>query len=218
MPDTYIKNRGATKTIFHNNNHNDVTQLNWDADYDGDIANISLDLNQNGIKDHYAIKLTNDDLANILNVPSVSSPLDQRLTNDFNNLQPNPNMYQSVFIPCDDLLSPPQTIPSSINRKEKEKEKEKERVKEKDPNKWYTHISSPLQNEEFVIPIKIDDKTVDNYKFTPKRRHKQMKTHKTYNVYKRPKTEKTRSRTRTRSRTARKTNKQLKYLSKYLTI
>ena len=35
MLDTYIKNRGSTKTIIHNNNHNKISEANWDVDYDG---------------------------------------------------------------------------------------------------------------------------------------------------------------------------------------
>jgi hypothetical protein len=48
MLDTYIKNRGSTKTIIHDNNQNNINQINWDADYDGQNANISLDLTNNG--------------------------------------------------------------------------------------------------------------------------------------------------------------------------
>jgi hypothetical protein len=47
MLDTYIKNRGSTKTIIHYNNRNKVSLIKWDADYDGNEANISLDLNNN---------------------------------------------------------------------------------------------------------------------------------------------------------------------------
>ena len=43
MLNTFIKNRGTTKTIIHNNNDNNVNEINWDADYDGDVANISMD-------------------------------------------------------------------------------------------------------------------------------------------------------------------------------
>ena len=63
MLDTYVKNRGSTKTFIHNNNHSDVNEINWDADYDGNYANISLDLNQNGLTKHFDIKLNNNDLA-----------------------------------------------------------------------------------------------------------------------------------------------------------
>ena len=39
MLDTYIKNRGSTKTIIHDNNRNNVNVIKWDADYDGTEAN-----------------------------------------------------------------------------------------------------------------------------------------------------------------------------------
>ena len=42
MLDTYIKNRGSTKTIIHDNNKNNVNVIKWDADYDGKEANIYL--------------------------------------------------------------------------------------------------------------------------------------------------------------------------------
>jgi hypothetical protein len=82
MLNTFIKNRGSTKTIIHNNNDNNVNEIEWDADYDGDVANISLDLTNNGNVNHYNVKLDNDDLANILNVNSVKTPIHKRLEKD----------------------------------------------------------------------------------------------------------------------------------------
>ena len=49
------------------------------------------------------------------------------------------------------------------------------------------YLSSPLPNEELIIPITIDKKTSDKYSFTPRRRNKHKKTHKTYKVYKKHK-------------------------------
>jgi hypothetical protein len=66
MLDTYIKNRGITKTIIHDGKKNDINEIKWDADYDGDIANISLNVKDNGIKNHIDLKLTNDDLEKLL--------------------------------------------------------------------------------------------------------------------------------------------------------
>jgi hypothetical protein len=59
-----------------------------------------------------------------------------------------------------------------------------------------SYLSSPLPNEELVIPLTIDKKTVDKYTLTPKRRHRKTKTHKTYKVYKRSKSSKTKSKTK----------------------
>jgi len=181
MLDTYIKNRGISKTIIHNNNHNESSEVNWDADYDGDSANISLDMKDNGVYKHYDIKLTNEDLASMLNVPSVDTPLNKRLLNDFNRREcSEPDIYKIEF---DNLQ--PNVIPFT------KKEREPELLEYiNTPQKKYTHISSQLPNEEFIIPVKFDNKPMDNYKFTPKRRHKRIRTHKTYHVYKKPKSAK----------------------------
>jgi hypothetical protein len=187
MLDTYIKNRGVSKTIIHNNNHNESSEVNWDADYDGDSANISLDMKDNGLSKHYDIKLTNEDLASILNVPSVDTPLNKRLLNDFNRAEcSEPDIYKIEFENLE-----PNVIPFTKKSYDTMSLREPELIEYiKPPHKKYTHISSPLQNEEFIIPVKIDNKTMDNYKFTPKRRHKRIRTHKTYQVYKKPKSAK----------------------------
>jgi len=178
MLDTYIKNRGVTKTIIHDNNHNSINEINWDADYDGNVANISIDLTDNGRHGHYNVTLDNNDLANILNVPSVTLPIDKRLKRDFkqNTFRHDPNLYQVQF---DNVKS--QSI--------------QELLQSEKPT--YTHISSPLPNEELIVPLTINEKTIDNYTLTPRRRHRRMKSHKTHRVYKRPKSA---SKKRTRSK------------------
>jgi hypothetical protein len=54
----------------------------------------------------------------------------------------------------------------------------------KQPNGY---LSSPLPNEELIVPVSINNKTSHNYSLTPRKRHKQKKTHKTYKVYKKRK-------------------------------
>jgi hypothetical protein len=68
MLDTYIKNQGKTKTIIHTNNENKVNEIKWDAEYDGDKANISVDVDENNpeIKKHYEIELSNEDFISII--------------------------------------------------------------------------------------------------------------------------------------------------------
>ena len=85
MLNTYIKNRGTTQTLVNNNNQKQFNQINWDADYDGQIANISVTSDTDGNKNHFDIKLDNEDLANMLNIPSVSTPIDKRLQMDFDD-------------------------------------------------------------------------------------------------------------------------------------
>ena len=84
MLQTYMKNKGTTKTIFHNNNTNIVKEYDWDVDYDGDKARVSIDSKENGRPGHYELEFDNNDLANILKVNSVKKPITQRLLDDFN--------------------------------------------------------------------------------------------------------------------------------------
>jgi len=83
MNETFIKNKGITQTFIQDNNHKHINKSSWDAEYDGNAANISVDLNDNGHKKHYDIQLDNDDLANILNIKGVDTDLDKRLINDY---------------------------------------------------------------------------------------------------------------------------------------
>lgn len=80
---TYIKNKGVTQTVFSNNNHKTRNEIKWNAAYDGDHANIKVDLNDNGKKNKYHMQLNNQDLANLLSIPAVNKPLESRLHQDF---------------------------------------------------------------------------------------------------------------------------------------
>jgi hypothetical protein len=86
MLNAYIRNNGLTQTLIKKNNRNHINQISWDADYNGDIANILVNTNENGKKDHYAFSLNNSDLEKLLNVSSVDAPLDSRLREDFYKL------------------------------------------------------------------------------------------------------------------------------------
>jgi hypothetical protein len=68
-----------------------------------------------------------------------------------------------------------------------------------------SYLSSPLLNEELIVPLTIDEKTMDKYTLTPRRHHKQKKTHKTYRVYKKNKSSpksKTKSKPKSRGKSA----------------
>lgn len=81
---TYIKNKGITQTYFQDNHHRKkANEIKWNAKYDGDIANIKVDVSNNGKKNKYRMQLNNEDLANILSIPSINQSLEQRLQNDF---------------------------------------------------------------------------------------------------------------------------------------
>lgn len=171
MLNTYIKNRGITQTLINNNNHPQFNQIDWDAEYDGESANISLTSNTDGNKNHFDIKLDNEDLANMLNVPSVNMPIHKRLQRDFNT----PSFArQPILIKLE--------IPHV--KKPRRKPSEKKLLQSIKPDRY---LSSPLPDEELIVPISIDGKTTNKYTFTPQKRHRRPKTHKTYKVYKKPK-------------------------------
>ena len=189
MLNTYIKNRGTTQTLVNNNNQKQFNQINWDADYDGQNANISVTSDTDGNKNHFDITLDNEDLANMLNIPSVSTPIDKRLQMDFDDsFRREPRVLQ-IEIPD---LKTPHVLPRKPSYIVEEPETDEETIDELlqsiKPN---SYLSSPLPDEELIAPISIEDKTFNNFTLTPHRRHKRPKTHKTYKVYKKPKSSST---------------------------
>ena len=78
-----IKTKGYFK---RNDNNNRVEGIKWNADYDGNKANIRLDVNKNGHVERRNIQLHNTQLgtlAKLLSVPSVNKPLERRLLDDY---------------------------------------------------------------------------------------------------------------------------------------
>ena len=179
MLNTYVKNRGTTQMLIRNNNTNKFNELHWDADYDGETANISLDSTINGRTNHYNIELDNEDLANLLNIPSVNMPIDKRLKMDLES-SINPNMYKIEFPSLSNQsynVEEPKTIDDIV----------------KTLKQSNGYLSSPLPNEELIVPITVNKKSLANYTLTPKKHHRQKKTHKTYKVYKKRKSSKSKS-------------------------
>ncbi len=189
MLNTYVKNRGMSKTIIVDNNHNHINEINWDADYDGDIANISIDANSDGKSNHFDIKLDNNDLANLLNMQTVNMPIDERLKIDFNEPQYAPKTY-FIELPTPQLKPrepiieyPDTTIEDLIDRR----------------------ITSPKTNEIF-LPLSIDNKATNKYTLTPKKRHKRRKTHVTHKLTKKTRTKSSKTKShKSKSRTSRRT-------------
>lgn len=195
MLNTYIKNRGITQTLINNNNQKQFNQINWDADYDGQKANISFTSDTDGNKNHFDIQLDNEDLANMLNIPSVSTPIDKRLLMDFNESFRREPQFLQIEIPD---IKTPRVAPRKPSYLVEEPETEQEFETDEqsidellESIKHNSYLSSPLPQEELIAPITIDDKTLNNLTLTPNKRHKRPKTHKTYKVYKKPKSSST---------------------------
>jgi len=127
MLNTYIKNRGKMKTIIHKNHHNKVREVEWDADYDGNKANINIDLNNGHHDKHYQLQLDNDNLAELLNIPSVNMPLEKRLLRDFKQSRKsyhNNEPIKPIYIEFD--------IPTP------------------EPQPYFTN---PYENQQIIIPV-----------------------------------------------------------------
>ena len=232
MLGTYIKNRGMTKTIIHANNKNKTNEIKWDADYDGNLANVSINSNKNGIHDKVHFTLNNEDLANILNIDTVNIPLEKRLKRDFKkNIRPSPKIYQ---IEIADLQTPPFIpMPPSYQKLSNspfiEEESASPFIEEESASPFieeesaspiierprpisieklssspiYTHLSSPKSNEEFIIPVTIDKKTLNKLTLTPNKQHRKYKTHKSHRVYKRRKSTTSKNRSKSKKTTKR---------------
>ena len=128
-----IIKKGITQTFIQDNhdNYNDINKSSIHAKYDGNIANISVDLNDNGNKKHYNIQLDNDDLSNILNIKSIDTDLDKRLNdykkrniNNRNNIDTpyiiefenkNKPIYGKSMIPLDSNEELPSPLISNKN-------------------------------------------------------------------------------------------------------
>jgi hypothetical protein len=93
-----IKNQGITQTIMYGNNGAHVNQLNWTADYDGNMANIMVNSNVDGKQNAMKLQLNNADLYEMLNRPTVNIPIDKRLLHDF-HLKPKPLLKKKLIMP-----------------------------------------------------------------------------------------------------------------------
>jgi len=80
---SYIQNYGFTKTLFQDNQDILQNEIKWQGDYDGKIANIDVDINDNGNREFVSMQLDNNDLRHLFGIQSVEIPLEKRLMNDF---------------------------------------------------------------------------------------------------------------------------------------
>lgn len=98
MKSVYIQNIGTTKTVFQNNKKKHTNEIKWDSNYDGEKANISLDMKDNGKSKHYEMQLDNNDLEQLLGYQTVNIPLDKRLERDFAD-DTDDDYYSEMILP-----------------------------------------------------------------------------------------------------------------------
>ena len=241
MLDTYIKNRGMTKTIIHSNNHNTINETNWDADYDGKVANVSLDLSKNGRNKHMDFKLTNDDLANLLTVPSVNQPIHKRLKIDFVKpesfkqifLELDPHSSSSSSLDFDDIFNDTTLKDSTLkdtisndtisngenfngetfngenfNGENFNDSSKKELAQLDHIQDLLTHLSSPMPNEEYIMPFQ--NNSLASFKPVIKIVHKPYKSRKRHKHHNYPSTRKSATRkSSTRKSSRRRTSRRI---------
>ena len=80
---TFIQNYGYTKTYTNDKYGKNQEELMWQGDYDGNMANIDINVNKNGQEQFVSMKLDNNDIIQLLGVPVVNAPLHKRLQQDF---------------------------------------------------------------------------------------------------------------------------------------
>jgi len=196
MLSTFIKNKGISSTIIHKDNKNYYNEINWDADYDGEKANISMDINDNGSKGHVEMNMNNDELSEILNIPSVSKTLDKRLYSDFLTRRPKHIENDKVI----QIYIKPKPILHN-NNFHFIKQKKKVRFDDNSHNndvvlvynieslinpslseQKYTHISSPGSQEEILFPLNVVNKHTRRHSH-----HRRPKTHITYKIHRKHK-------------------------------
>jgi hypothetical protein len=87
MP-SFIQNYGYTKTLIDNNNSIINNEINWQSNYDGKIANINVNIDDNGNTNNVSMRLTNEDIKRMLGIQPIKTPLEKRLRNDFLKTRP----------------------------------------------------------------------------------------------------------------------------------
>ena len=230
----YIKNEGSTKSLVRNNRKKHIEELKWNANYDGNKANIRIKTNNDGEKHRYKYTLDNNDLVEMLNMNGHNMPLHERLQKDFSTTKPcnaPPLIYKVELSEVQpklserfDILNTPTTssddteyisslTPSSLSSFTPSSEDSdyissltsspfsdfdtRDTTNNSDyistpttstltssevfdmlqnpdyPSRNY--MSSPLMNEEYLIP---ENRVYKRYTFTPRKRNLTLKTYK----------------------------------------
>ena len=93
-----MKNKGITQTVIHDGTTTKNSNIEWNANYDGEKANINVDISNNGKRKQMLIQLDNADLSKLLQVPSINQSLESRLEEDFPIQQQQPPQQQVFLI------------------------------------------------------------------------------------------------------------------------
>jgi hypothetical protein len=118
MP-SYIKNYGFTKTLFQDDNNEFNNMVKWEGEYDGKLANINLDINDNGKRQLVSVELNNNDIKNMFGIQPVKGSLENRLRKDF--------LYKPVTL--EGVLTKRKSHSRSLRHRKKRKSKNNSKSK-----------------------------------------------------------------------------------------
>ena len=183
MNNTFVVNSGSTQSVLINNGKAKTNGVEWKANYNGDIANVDLKLNNNGREKKFKVEMTNDELENLadmLVVPRpVNKPIHNRLLEDFDEN----NMFTSMESPMIIELDNIKPYTEQINRPQL--------ISRNPTNKFLTHISSPSSFEDLIIPFNQNLNKSSRTRRRPKtyriikvKKHKRPKTYRIIKVKK----------------------------------
>jgi hypothetical protein len=109
MDNVYIKSTGFTQTQVND----DMNATNWNANYDGNTAKLSMNINNNGFNEHIKMRMTNEELMKLVNVPTIQGAIDERLRETYlknpipckynNNNNNNKLLSQSQYLDNDKI-------------------------------------------------------------------------------------------------------------------
>jgi hypothetical protein len=84
----YIQTLGTSETNIDVNNKKSQSKLKWLGDYDGEIAKLQVDVNNDNNRKVYKFEMNNEQLSHLLGMPPVDMPLDKRLEMNFLGREP----------------------------------------------------------------------------------------------------------------------------------
>jgi hypothetical protein len=192
MTNTLVLNSGSTQSVLIKNGKAKTNGVQWNANYDGDIANVDLKLNDNGRENHYKVEMTNDELENIANMlvepRPVNKPIHNRLLEDFDENNMFNNMESPMIIELDNI-NPYYTQPKTHTTYNTHKTHKTHKPR----SNFLTHISSPNSFDDLkIMPFNghlnkhtsYKRKRPKTYRIIKVKKHKKYKRPKTYRIIK----------------------------------
>ena len=141
MKSNFAISSGSAQSVTINNGKAKTNGLKWDANYNGEVANVDLNLNENGSEQHYKVEMTNEELEKIANMFATRSNdeiIDKRLLADFNENNMKPQMILEI---------------NDINSYRQPRRPRLEMQNPVSSSNYLTHISSPTSFEDLIIPF-----------------------------------------------------------------